>query len=143
MRQGLLSLRWRLIWSLILLQVVVGVLVMGGFLGLAWVLGRVVDETGQETIKAIQRALVLAPDGKLAIEPTPEVQRLREADPPFWFIARDSRGSELRNGEVPPVYARLFDSLDGMERMAIDPRATTRAPRPASSGWRRARAPWP
>ena len=40
----LLSLRWQLIWSLILLQVVVGLLVMGGFIGLAWVLGRVVDE---------------------------------------------------------------------------------------------------
>jgi len=132
MKQGrlsLLSLRWQLIWSLILLQVVVGALVMGGFLGLAWVLGRVVDETGQETIKAIQRALVHAPDGKLAIEPTPEVQRLREADPPFWFVARDAKGSEVRNGEVPAIYARLFDSLDGMERMAVDPESDNTRPK--------------
>lgn len=129
MRQGLLSLRWRLIWSLILLQVVVGTLVMGGFLGLAWVLGRVVDETGQETIAVIQRALARGPDGQLVIEPTPEVQRLREADPPFWFIARDEKGSEVRNGEVPAIYAALFDSLDGMERMAINPESDNTRPK--------------
>lgn len=129
MRQGLLSLRWRLIWSLILLQVVVGTLVMGGFLGLAWMLGRVVDETGQETIAVIQRALARGPDGKLVVEPTSEVQRLREADPPFWFIARDSHGGEVRNGEVPPIYAALFESLDGMERMAINTESDNTRPK--------------
>jgi signal transduction histidine kinase len=121
MTLSLLSLRWRLIWSLILLQVVVGSLVMGGFLGLAWVLGRVVDETGQETVTVIQRALARGPDGQLVVEPTAEVQRLQKADPPFWFIARDAHGSEVRSGDVPPVYSTLFNALGDMERMALNP----------------------
>ncbi|SDZ67236.1 Signal transduction histidine kinase [Variovorax sp. YR266] len=121
MTLSLLSLRWRLIWSLILLQVVVGSLVMGGFLGLAWVLGRVVDETGQETVTVIQRALARGPDGQLVVEPTAEVQRLQKADPPFWFIARDAHGSEVRSGDVPSAYSRLFNALGDMERMALNP----------------------
>jgi signal transduction histidine kinase len=121
MTLSLLSLRWRLIWSLILLQVVVGSLVMGGFLGLAWVLGRVVDETGQETVTVIQRALARGPDGQLVVEPTSEVQRLQKADPPFWFIARDAHGSEVRSGDVPPAYSTLFNALGDMERMALNP----------------------
>ena len=70
MSLSLLSLRWRLIWSLILLQVVVGSLVLGGFIGLAWVAGRMVDETGQETIAVIQRALMRDAQGRLAVAPT-------------------------------------------------------------------------
>ena len=62
---SLFSLRWRLIWSLILLQVVVGSLVLGGFLGLAWALGRVVDENGQETVAVIGRAMVRGADGQI------------------------------------------------------------------------------
>uniref|UniRef100_UPI000D3B2B60 sensor histidine kinase n=1 Tax=unclassified Variovorax TaxID=663243 RepID=UPI000D3B2B60 len=117
---SLLSLRWQLIWSLILLQVVVGTLVMGGFLGLAWALGRVVDETGQETVAAIRRAVTRDADGRLAVEPTRDVLSLRNADPPFWFIARDASGAEVRQGQVPARYAALLDNLGGMERMAID-----------------------
>jgi signal transduction histidine kinase len=124
-----LSLRWRLIWSLILLQVVVGLLVMGGFLGLAWSLGRVVDETGQETVAAIQRALVRGADGKLSAEPTPELQRLQKADPPFWFIVRDDHGAELRHGAVPPEYPALLAAFGGMERVAINPEPDSTRPK--------------
>ncbi|MDQ0013762.1 signal transduction histidine kinase [Variovorax boronicumulans] len=117
----LFSLRWRLIWSLILLQVVVGSLVLGGFLGLAWMLGRVVDENGQETVAMIGRAMVRGADGRLAIEPTRELRRLQQADPPLWFIARDERGSEVRSGDVPPVYAALMNAFGDVERVALNP----------------------
>ncbi len=121
MTVSLFSLRWRLIWSLILLQVVVGSLVMGGFLGLAWMLGRVVDENGQETVAVIGRALVRGADGRLAVESTPELRRLQEADPPLWFIARDGHGSEMRGGDVPPVYAALMNAFGDVDRVAINP----------------------
>jgi len=121
MSLSLLSLRWRLIWSLILLQVVVGSLVLGGFIVLAWVAGRIVDETGQETIAVIQRALTRDAEGRLAVAPTPEIRRLDEADSSFWFIARDAAGSEVRHGDVPAKYAGLATTLDGMERLTIDP----------------------
>ena len=114
------SLRWQLIWSLILLQVVVGTLVLAGFIGFAWWAGRVVDETGQETIAVLQRALARGPDGQLAVESTREIEKLKRAEPGFWFVARDAQGRELRHGDVPPRYAALAASLDGMERMAID-----------------------
>jgi signal transduction histidine kinase len=117
----LFSLRWRLIWSLILLQVVVGSLVMGGFLGLAWMLGRVVDENGQETVAVIGRALVRGADGRLAAESTPELRRLQEADPPLWFIARDGHGSQMRGGDVPSVYAALMNAFGDVDRVAINP----------------------
>lgn len=129
MSLSLLSLRWRLIWSLILLQVVVGSLVMGGFLGLAWALGRVVDETGQETVAAIQRALVRDAAGKLAAEPTPELQQLQKSDPPFWFVVRDGRGEELRHGVVPPEYLKLLDAFDGLDRVAINPEPDSTRPK--------------
>ncbi len=121
MSLSLLSLRWRLIWSLILLQVVVGSLVLGGFIGLAWVAGRMVDETGQETIAVIQRALMRDAQGRLAVAPTSEIRRLDQADGPFWFIARDAAGSEVRHGDVPAKYADLATTLDGIERLTIDP----------------------
>ncbi|MDP9880226.1 signal transduction histidine kinase [Variovorax boronicumulans] len=129
MSLSLLSLRWRLIWSLILLQVVVGLLVMGGFLGLAWALGRVVDETGHETVAAIQRALMRGADGQLVVEPTSALRRLQKADPQFWFIVRDPRGVQLRHGEVPPAYLRLLDALDDTERVAIDPESDGTRPK--------------
>lgn len=126
---SLLSLRWRLIWSLILLQVVVGSLVLGGFIGLAWVLGRVVDETGQETVAVVQRALARGADGRLAIVPTPEFERLEKADPSFWFIARDPGGIEVRHGDVPARYAALVTALDGMHRTSIEPEKDNTQPK--------------
>jgi signal transduction histidine kinase len=126
---SLISLRWRLIWSLILLQVVVGSLVLGGFIGLAWVLGRVVDETGQETVAVIQRALSRDAQGQLTMAPTHEFQRLQKADPPFWFIARDAKGQEVRQGDVPPKYAALIGALDGLERLGIEPAADNTQPK--------------
>lgn len=148
MRVSLFSLRWRLIWSLILLQVVVGSLVLGGFLGLAWMLGRVVDETGQETVAVIQRALARDAGGRLVATPTPELERfLQKADPSFWFIARDvgaggtpgtpghagdagaPTASEVRHGDVPPRYAALLASLDGVERLGIDPSGDNTQPK--------------
>jgi hypothetical protein len=139
---SLLSLRWRLIWSLILLQVVVGLLVMGGFLGLAWALGRVVDETGQETVAAIQRALVRGADGKLSAEPTPELQRLQQADPPFWFIVRDGRGAQLRHGaRCRPNTSGCSTRSTAWTAWPSAPSPTAPGPRPASSAWTAAPAP--
>jgi hypothetical protein len=92
MSLSLLSLRWRLIWSLILLQVVVGSLVLGGFIGLAWVLGRVVDETGQETVAVIQRALVRGADGKLIVEPTRRAAAPAEGRSAASGSSRDDQG---------------------------------------------------
>jgi signal transduction histidine kinase len=129
MSLSLLSLRWRLIWSLILLQVVVGSLVLGGFIGLAWVLGRVVDETGQETVAVIQRALTRDATGKLIVVPTAEFLRLQNGDPSFWFIARDAKGAEVRHGDVPPKYATLMTTLDGMARIAIEPEKDNTQPK--------------
>ena len=126
---SLFSLRWRLIWSLILLQVVVGSLVLGGFIGLAWVLGRVVDETGEETIGVIQRARARSPDGRLVTLPTRELERLQRADASFWFIARDPGGAEVRHGEVPPRYAVLVTTLDGIARSTLEPAADNTQPK--------------
>ena len=117
----LLSLRWQLIWSLILLQVVVGLLVMGGFIGLAWVLGRVVDETGEETVRVIRDAVVRADDGVLALAPTPEFEQLRgNAGAGLWFIVRDAQGHQLVQGEVPERYLGLAGRFDGIDRVWID-----------------------
>ncbi|MET3496327.1 sensor histidine kinase [Variovorax boronicumulans] len=129
MSLGLISLRWRLIWSLILLQLVVGSLVVGGFVGLAWVLGRVVDETGQETVAVIQRALARDTEGRLAVVSTPAFVRLQEDDPSFWFIARDAKGAEVRHGDVPPRYAALVVTLDGIARTAIEPEENNTQPK--------------
>jgi signal transduction histidine kinase len=120
MSLSLISLRWQLIWSLILLQVVVGSLVLGGFIGLAWVMGRVVDETGQETVAVIRRAVTRDAGGKLLLEPTTELQRV-QADPSFWFTVRDTTGQEVRHGDMPAKYEALMHGLDGLGRLSIEP----------------------
>ena len=112
------SLSWRLVWSLILLQVVVSAVVLGGYV--FWLKDRLVDENGEQAAATIGKAIVRAEDGRLSLGKTGEAARLLSASPSFWFIARDSRGMELRHGEVPTRYASLVGSLDGLERSAID-----------------------
>lgn len=114
------SLRWRLIGSLVTLQVVASLLVLFGFLGLIAAAGRFVDEGGERAAKIIGRSLGHTAEGRLALQPDDEAQWLLDAAPALWFVARDAKGEELRRGEVPPRYQALVRALGGLERAALD-----------------------
>lgn len=114
------SLRWRLIGSLVTLQVAASLLVLFGFLALMAAAGRFVDEGGERAAEIIGGALGHTPEGRLVLRPDEEAQWLLDAAPALWFVARDARGEELHRGEVPPRYRALVRALGGMERAALD-----------------------
>lgn len=114
------SLRWRLVRSLVMLQVAASLLVLLGFVALYGAAGRFVDEGGEATAQIVGRALGHGADGRLQLAQGEELQWLLRAAPELWFIARDARGQTLRHGQVPPRYETLVQVLDGVQRSALD-----------------------
>lgn len=114
------SLRWRLVRNLVMLQVTASVLVLAGFIAWFWALGRFVDEGGEKTAETVGTALQHAPDGQLMLGDADEIRWLLKSSPGLWFIARDARGQELRHGDVPPRYAEVVRTLDGLGRVSLD-----------------------
>jgi len=114
------SLRWRLVGSLVALQVAASLLVLLGFLALMAAAGRFVDEGGDRAAQIIGGALGHTPEGRLVLTPDAEARWLLDAAPSLWFVARDAKGEELRHGEVPPRYQALVRALGGMGRAALD-----------------------
>jgi signal transduction histidine kinase len=121
------SLRWRLVQSLILLQLVVSIVVLSGFLVLLWVRNRG-DETGEQAIATIRDALVRGPDGHLALGSTRDIERMQTPAGGLWFVAVDADGSVLPYGEVPPRYLQMALQLEGVSRLLIDPLADSSRP---------------
>ena len=124
------SLRWRLVRSLVMLQVAASLLVLLSFVLWYGAAGRFVDEGGERTAETVGAALAHAPDGRLILGENEEVRWLLDAAPDLWFIARDAQGRELRHGEVPARYVAIVQVLDGVERSALD--LTDASARPAA-----------
>jgi signal transduction histidine kinase len=114
------SLRWRLVGSLVLLQVVASLLALLGLMAILGAAGRFVDEGGERTVQIIGRSIRHTPDGKLVLEANSEAKRLLSAVPDLWFAVRNAQGYELRQGDVPARYVELLRVLDGKERSALD-----------------------
>lgn len=100
------SLGWRLIRRVVLVHVVLAALMTGVVLLGLTMTGLVVDEVASENIIAIEDAIHIDEQGRLALRHTRAV-RAMEANEDFWFVVKDARGRELRHGHLPSDYPGL------------------------------------
>lgn len=109
------SLRWQLVSRLVWFQA--GMLVGLGLLVFAVlsVSGHLVSlEADDGVIEAVSTAAVRTPQGQLALQPTPALDRLTTAMPGVWFQIRDRAGQVLTHGTVPTAFAEAAPALDGV-----------------------------
>jgi len=114
------SLRWRLVRRLLSLQ---AILLCGAIAILFAVLignGMLLRlESEDNVVNAMREAVVRDDAGRLHLRPTAELARLRREVPGLWFALRDHQGQTLREGDVPPEYARIGGALDDVGNARI------------------------
>ncbi|MFE0017457.1 sensor histidine kinase [Mesorhizobium sp. NPDC059054] len=115
------SLQWVLVRRLILLQAAM-LLVFLGLLTLVFFIAQprlLVDN--EEAAVVVGKALSRDGNGQLVLRDTEELNNFRRSFPNLWFVVRDQAGQELRQGNVPPVYAGGGDGLlKNIDRAALD-----------------------
>lgn len=119
------SLRWRLIVSLILLQLAVSVVVLCGFIVLGWVMDRG-DESGQLAVTSVQHAIHRDARGRLSLDATADIAQLRKEA--TWFVALDEDGTSIQEGDVPQHFLEMARSMRGITRIGIEPNADNSQP---------------
>lgn len=114
------SLQWVLVRRLILLQAAM-LLVFLGLLTLVLFIAQprlLVDN--EEAAVVVGEALSRDGNGRLVLRETEELNNFRRTFPNLWFVVRDRNGQELRQGNVPPVYAGGGDGLlESVDRAAL------------------------
>ena len=106
------SLKKRLIWQILVFQVVLLSAVIAGFMALlirADLGGKILDADAASVAAGAIRS---APGGGLTLVETPELKAMRSTSPDFWFVARDERGDMIRSGPVPDAYRSISEHLD-------------------------------
>jgi signal transduction histidine kinase len=107
------SLKWRLVRRLLALQAALLSLLVLLIVGALYFGGHLFNfESEDVTIDALKTAVVRGADGGLALQATPELERLRSTVPDLWFIVRDRQGHKLTEGAPPPHFARMGNGLD-------------------------------
>lgn len=108
--------RWRLaILQAIILSIIVTTLVMILILAGEYHPG----EPADEVIAVVRDASTRQQNGELALRSTPALEKLRVEMPGLWFIVRDRAGHRLSEGSVPPEFASIGASLDGVSQARL------------------------
>lgn len=111
------SLKWRLVWRLVLLQGAMLALLLILAIGTLWATGHLADEPDEDAVvDAVQAALVRGADGRMMLRPTAEMERVRRDNASLWFVVRDRQGEVLTEGKVPAEFARIGDALDAISQ---------------------------
>lgn len=109
------SLRWqlvsRLVWFQAAMLVGLGLLVFAVLYGSGHLVALEADDV---VIEAVSGAAIRTPQGQLALEPTPALNRMTAEMPGAWFQIRDRAGQVLRHGAVPTEFADAAVALDGV-----------------------------
>jgi signal transduction histidine kinase len=106
------SLKWRLVRRLVLLQAVMLTLFVVLVICTLWYTGIIGSiDPEDSTINALRDTIVRNADGSLFVRETPALSRERATNPGFWFVVRDMQGRFLSQGNVPPEYRRIGDTL--------------------------------
>ncbi|MBN8939710.1 MAG: HAMP domain-containing histidine kinase [Rhizobiales bacterium] len=114
------SLKWRLVWRLVLLQGAMLALLLVLALGTLWAAGYLIDEPDEDAVAdAVQVALTRDAEGRLILRRTEDLARLRQDSPNLWFVVRDRQGQVLSEGQVPPEFARIGDALDHISQARL------------------------
>lgn len=112
MRKRARSLKWRLVWRLIILQaLVLSVLVIGlvAVVLQANLPGKIMDGGAAEIVaKAISRDAA----GELVLDHSADLNWLTAEAPDFWFVVVDDRGKTLVHGNIPPAFRRMAEDLE-------------------------------
>lgn len=114
------SLKWRLVWRLVLLQGAMLALLLVLAVGTLWAAGYLIDEPDEDAVSdAVQVALTRDAEGRLILRRTEDLARLRQDSPNLWFVVRDRQGQILSEGQVPPEFARIGDALDHISQARL------------------------
>ncbi|QCI64103.1 sensor histidine kinase [Phreatobacter stygius] len=114
------SLKWRLVWRLVLLQGAMLALLLVLAVGTLWATGYLIDEPDEDAVAdAVQVALTRDAEGRLMLRRTKELVQLRQDSPNLWFIVRDRQGQVLSEGQAPPEFARIGDALDHISQARL------------------------
>jgi signal transduction histidine kinase len=106
------SLKWKLVKSIVILQAALLALVVFLIITAMWWNGYLISlDAEDDTIEALQSAVVRDAGGGLAVTGTPAIERQRAKVPDFWFIIRDPEGHVLSEGAVPPEYQKIGTTL--------------------------------
>jgi signal transduction histidine kinase len=109
------SLQWRLVRRLAGLQAAMLALLVLVVIAALWGAGHLIAlESEDETIDALQDAIVRDSNGDISVRDTSTLAKRRAQAPNFWFMVRDREGHSVSQGRVPLEYASIGDALDGI-----------------------------
>lgn len=106
------SLKWKLVKSIVILQAALLALVVFLIITIMWWNGYLISlDAEDDTIEALQSAVMRDAGGALVVTDTPAIKRQRANVPDFWFIIRDPEGDVVSEGTVPPEYQKIGATL--------------------------------
>jgi signal transduction histidine kinase len=106
------SLKWKLVKSIVILQAALLALVVFLIITIMWWNGYLISlDAEDDTIEALQSAVMRDAGGALVVTDTPAIKRQRANVPDFWFIIRDPEGDVVSEGTVPPEFQKIGATL--------------------------------
>ncbi len=125
------SFKWRLVGWLVLFETVATLVVIAIAVGLLWVTGYLIDGYENGNVDVLKDAITRNAEGKLVLQETPDLIRLRRRVANIWFIVRDKQGHSLAEGKVPEAFVFAIAGLehmnDGRFRLSPDKNARPEA----------------
>ncbi|MEW6641597.1 MAG: HAMP domain-containing sensor histidine kinase [Pseudomonadota bacterium] len=108
------SLKWRLVGRLVAMQTVMLTLLVMLILPVTAVLWRsgLLDSYEGSTLDILKDAIVRDNAGRLVVETTPDLARLKAEVSDLWFVVRDTQGQQISEGTVPPDFVPIARALD-------------------------------
>jgi len=109
------SLKWSLIRRVVATHACTATLLVLALMGTLWMMGHLVDEPDAGTVEILGNALARTSAGQLVVNETPQLRELRGDVQGLWFVIRDTRGEQLRQGAIPAELARVSDVLSSVD----------------------------
>lgn len=106
------SLKWQLVWRLVVLQVVLLTLMIFILLGGLTIAGVIRDTYEGRAIDVLRKTVRKDDSGKLTLKDGPLLAELRAEVPNLWFIVRDKEGRSISEGQVPALLTDIPAALD-------------------------------
>lgn len=106
--------------------IILGVFIVlnAGVASVLWVTGSIAEGVYElSTAEALSGAVIRTPDGRLRIQSTPEMTRLRKEVPDFWFIVRTASGEQIAEGRIPAALDTALPDLNliSSARLGLSP----------------------
>lgn len=129
------SLKWSLVLRIALLQCAMLTLVIVGIVGAMLATGLIPHDYEDGTMDVLADAMARDAGGKLMLNETPDLAKLRSGVPDLWFIIRDNQGQRLQEGTVPAIFQPFVGLLDTISDARIDHAIGQAAPPEGKIRW--------